>query len=212
VLLLRAAGIPARYAYGYNIEMEAGQSVNIFERDAYAYCQVFLDGSWQMLTELRKPEKSEDSDPFHNPGLIPIDIPVDLSEEEEPEITGEIKTFNWRAVIIPAAVIAALVLLVLLFRWLENRFRPTPLQRINYSYKALNKYYFIRTEIQQRMLKVRYSKAGPEEADAVLLEREAAVALTRLKVQKKYHKQVLLLLYVKCQKVWAVMQNIARAK
>ena len=49
-------------------------------------CQVFLDGSWQMLTELRKPEKSEDSDPFHNPGLIPIDIPVDLSEEEEPEM------------------------------------------------------------------------------------------------------------------------------
>jgi hypothetical protein len=47
VLLLRAAGIPARYAVGYAVaELEEGQWLFVRGRDAHAWTLVYLNGAW----------------------------------------------------------------------------------------------------------------------------------------------------------------------
>ena len=49
-LLLRAAGIPARYVTGYYFKTQAGQWVDVTEDDAHAWVEYYLDGyGWQVL-------------------------------------------------------------------------------------------------------------------------------------------------------------------
>ena len=49
-LLLRAAGIPARYVTGYYFRTLAGQWVDVSEDDAHAWVEYYLDGyGWQVL-------------------------------------------------------------------------------------------------------------------------------------------------------------------
>ena len=228
VLLLRAAGIPARYAYGYNINMRSGGSTvkdendiststanvvmdeirtaSVNEGDAYAFCQVFTDGSWQIISELRSPASS-DVPKEVDPQKIPVVIP-DEESDEEPDAPDIEAGFNWKAVAVPATVIAAIAAVVFLCRWLRKKFAPTVLQRINLSYKALKKYYFVRDDILSRMLKVRYSKAGPEEEDALMLERELSVAVTHFRRIKKFFTLARLKLFVRMQKTMAVISNI----
>ena len=49
VLLLRAAGIPARYAVGYSVDRldKEGQWTLVRGRDAHAWALVYLNGAWQ---------------------------------------------------------------------------------------------------------------------------------------------------------------------
>lgn len=46
-LLLRQAGIPARYAAGYAVQEKAGSGFVVRERHAHAWCLAYLDGAWQ---------------------------------------------------------------------------------------------------------------------------------------------------------------------
>ena len=46
VLLLRAAGIPTRYAVGYSITQRRGEAWIARSRDAHAWCRAYLDGRW----------------------------------------------------------------------------------------------------------------------------------------------------------------------
>jgi hypothetical protein len=47
VLLLRAAGIPARYAVGYSVQERRGAEWIVRERHAHAWCLAWLDGAWR---------------------------------------------------------------------------------------------------------------------------------------------------------------------
>jgi transglutaminase-like putative cysteine protease len=47
VLLLRAAGIPARYATGYALHERKGRYYVVRERHAHAWCTAFIDGAWR---------------------------------------------------------------------------------------------------------------------------------------------------------------------
>ncbi len=47
VLLLRQAGIPARYAVGYAVQEPAGNGFVIRQRHAHAWCLAHVDGVWQ---------------------------------------------------------------------------------------------------------------------------------------------------------------------
>jgi hypothetical protein len=47
VLLLRQAGIPARYAVGYTVQEKAGDGYVVRERHAHAWCMAHLNGTWQ---------------------------------------------------------------------------------------------------------------------------------------------------------------------
>lgn len=51
VLLLRAAGIPARYAKGYSLHEYSNLEKKFVVRDrhAHAWCQAYLDGAWRNL-------------------------------------------------------------------------------------------------------------------------------------------------------------------
>lgn len=46
VLLLRAAGIPTRYAVGYSVSQRRGEAWIARSRDAHAWCRAYLDGRW----------------------------------------------------------------------------------------------------------------------------------------------------------------------
>jgi len=49
-VLLRAAGIPARYVTGFIVQAEAGQSVTVLQKNAHAWTEVYIDGSgWVVL-------------------------------------------------------------------------------------------------------------------------------------------------------------------
>ena len=47
VLLLRAAGIPARYATGYAVEEKKGRYYVVRERHAHAWCLAWIGGTWR---------------------------------------------------------------------------------------------------------------------------------------------------------------------
>ncbi|MBO4818780.1 MAG: transglutaminase domain-containing protein [Firmicutes bacterium] len=209
VLLLRAAGIPARYSYGYNFELTPGDTVVISEGDAYAYCEVFLDGAWQIVTELREagpkpPEEEQEDQGTQTPDIpIPVD---DGSETLEPESSDE--TFPWKLVLTIATSALAVLAAVLILKRIAKQYAPTPLQRINGSYLALKKFYFVRKDIMDRMLKVRYSKEGPEEDDAKILERETEAAKAQFKYSKKVWINFRFRRYLRRLKRKAVIQNL----
>ena len=46
-LLLRKAGIPARYAVGYSVQEGRGKRFAVRERHAHAWCLAHIDGTWQ---------------------------------------------------------------------------------------------------------------------------------------------------------------------
>ena len=48
-LLLRQAGIPARYAVGYSVQEAAGKKHVVRERHGHAWCLVYLGGQWRDL-------------------------------------------------------------------------------------------------------------------------------------------------------------------
>jgi protein-glutamine gamma-glutamyltransferase len=47
VLLLRQAGIPARYAVGYSVQEGSGKRFVVRERHAHAWCLAYVDGVWR---------------------------------------------------------------------------------------------------------------------------------------------------------------------
>jgi len=86
-VLLRAAGIPARYVTGYLVDAEAGVSVNVRSKDAHAWVECYINGAgWIML----EPTASGGSSPVilesqqqESTGTVP---PETMGEENPSEI------------------------------------------------------------------------------------------------------------------------------
>lgn len=58
-VLLRAAGIPARYATGYLVQVEEGKTVEVLESDAHAWVEYWLPGFGWTVLEATPPADAE---------------------------------------------------------------------------------------------------------------------------------------------------------
>ena len=95
-LLLRAAGIPARYVTGYYLQTQAGQWTDVTEDDAHAWVEYYLNGyGWQVLdptpadlsanvpeTPTDEPEEKTQQDPQQT---TQPEEPSEPSEASQPE-------------------------------------------------------------------------------------------------------------------------------
>ena len=52
VFLYRAAGVPARYSFGYKVREYDDGSADVFRREAFAFCEIFADGIWTTPEEV----------------------------------------------------------------------------------------------------------------------------------------------------------------
>ncbi len=208
VLLLRTMGIPARYTYGYHFELSPGETMVISEGDAYAYCEVFIDGTWQIVTEMKKPaEDHHESEAENQQGQTPS-VPLPVPGNDEGEEAQQARDLIWTKLLVPLSLLLLILPIWLLGRKTVKKYRQTVLQRINSSYKALKKYYFVRKDIMACMLKVRYSKEGAEEDDAKLLEREAETARSHFRYRRKYWTLLKFSSYLRRQKTKALLYNL----
>ena len=200
VLLFRMLGIPARYCYGYLFDAPAGEKVTVTEGNAYAFCQVYLDGRWMIASEVKESDKQEESSPENEGPQIHIEIdPLEEARKERVRIVKKAASI---------AVPCALLLALLIF--LCRKFRPDTVQRIDMSYKALTSFYFIRDEIKSCMIKSRYSKEGPTEEDALLLENEVRKAKELYLYKKNLLRLSALSFYIFAQKIRAIASNMFR--
>lgn len=77
-VLLRAAGIPARYVTGYAIEMTAGKEVKVYQNEAHAWVEYWTpNDGWQIL----------DPTPSAEQGLLPEVTESDSEESMQEELT-----------------------------------------------------------------------------------------------------------------------------
>lgn len=107
VVLLRAAGIPARYVTGYVAAATSGSEVRVMEKDAHAWAEYFTpETGWTVLestpddsftepsepteptdTEPSEPTESTDTEPTE-PGSQPTEAPTEpATESSVPETT-----------------------------------------------------------------------------------------------------------------------------
>lgn len=88
-VLLRAAGIPARYVEGYMFQCTAGEEVTVTEKNAHAWAEYYSAGVWKVL-EATPADLSGDeetvSETESTRGTTPEDRPT---EEKEPEPTRD---------------------------------------------------------------------------------------------------------------------------
>ena len=201
VLLYRTAGIPARYCYGYAFEAPAGEETEVTEGNAYAFCQVYLDGRWMLAGEVREAEKSDEVPEGEQPE------PEGETQPQDPEAAK--RTALIRNILIAAVAVFALVMA---FALLYSRFGPDAEQKINIAYRTVCRFYFVRDEVKKCMIKVRYSKDGASDEDVALMEGE----VKRTKDLYVYKKNLIMLLavniFLACQKTAVMFGNMFAKK
>ena len=133
-LLLRAAGIPARYVTGYYLKTQAGQWVDASEDDAHAWVEYYLNGyGWQVLdptpadtsetapeeTQTQSPEEPEQTQSPEEPEQQPTESEPARTEQTTqenaqaaPAETQEQGKTGWILSLLWAVLAAALVLIV----------------------------------------------------------------------------------------------------
>ena len=86
-VLLRAAGIPARYVSGYMVKTQAGQTVNVRHKDAHAWVEYYIPGvGWMMLEATAS---GGDSPVTVEPQPVETTLPEEITQPEE---TTELQT------------------------------------------------------------------------------------------------------------------------
>ena len=85
VVLLRAAGIPARYVTGYMFQGVAGEEVTVTTMEAHAWVEFWTpDAGWQVLDPTPAAEEPEPPEETTEPGTEPEEIITEPSEDTEP--------------------------------------------------------------------------------------------------------------------------------
>lgn len=119
-VLLRGAGIPARYVEGYAADIVPGQTLEITDRDAHAWTEYYDGDTWQILDAtpaaseaVPLPAASEETRPATVPTAEPdvTELPLQtLPSVQTPQPEG--KTLRWAAKfvgILALAVLAAVL-------------------------------------------------------------------------------------------------------
>ncbi|OUN06857.1 hypothetical protein B5G43_07545 [Flavonifractor sp. An92] len=156
VLLLRAMGIPARYVSGYIADVTAGKEVNVPDRNAHSWVEIYLDGyGWYPveMTPGYTPQSAAGDDPTEptptptptasaapsaapTASAAPSAAPTSTPKPGTVDPTGSDPT-------LPLVLLAALVLCVLFLlrprltaRWRQRRLRTLPPDRAAvYAYR-----------------------------------------------------------------------------
>ncbi|MBR0130772.1 MAG: transglutaminase domain-containing protein [Firmicutes bacterium] len=77
VFFYRALGIPARYSFGYNVLEYNDSEAEVLRKDAYAFCEIFADGTWVLPEYVLLDESEEDT------WRIGQDIETEVNNTEE---------------------------------------------------------------------------------------------------------------------------------
>lgn len=138
-VLLRAAGIPARYVEGYMVRCNAGESVVVSNQDAHAWAEYYdiRSGVWRILEatpadwesstddktepnetqtepERTEPETSDIEDENTDPSTSPEDtpgIPNDLPGNQDGHGGVSVRSFKWLGTAFKGLLAVAIVLL-----------------------------------------------------------------------------------------------------
>lgn len=89
-VLLRAAGIPARYVTGYCLDVVSRQSTDVWERYAHAWVEYFLPGTgWTILDATKGSPEPEPlpTEPPETTAPPATSAPTEPSVETSPEVT-----------------------------------------------------------------------------------------------------------------------------
>lgn len=124
-LLLRQAGIPARYVTGYTADVKAGQTVSVPDENAHAWVEVYLDGyGWYPVevtpgfsgqTAASQPTPSPTPSARPTPSAEPTPSRAPNTPAPQPK-QEEHKGLRWDDLAPYVLTLAALVLAVLLLR------------------------------------------------------------------------------------------------
>ena len=129
VLLLRTAGIPARYVTGYAVDGPVDQWNRVTEDDAHAWVEYYTPGiGWRPLDptpaggQVQTPTEQDPSVTEQ----VPADPESDIKEPEqrqEPEMEPQAAVRNRKVSVAWLVVLPGLVLLVMVRRWAALRYR-----------------------------------------------------------------------------------------
>jgi len=152
-VLLRAAGIPARYVTGYMVEAKAGEPVTVRQRHAHAWVEYYVVGiGWQVMeptpadSEALAPEATEPTIPRET---LPHEVrPTQPQDATEPEETGvsnqggsdgpQKVTAPWVAAALKWGLSVLAVLACILGQWrLRLRLRRKRLRSENPNVRAI---------------------------------------------------------------------------
>lgn len=120
-VLLRAAGLPARYVTGYLVEARAGETVQVPESSAHAWVECYIGGvGWVALEptpaaqttvpiQPQQPSGPEQTEPAPSQQETQIK-PAPTEGTKQPPIRQETPAvqLDWRWLLLPAAVLAVL--------------------------------------------------------------------------------------------------------
>lgn len=138
-VLLRAAGIPARYVTGYKAETVSGETVTVSALDAHAWAEYYDSdmGSWRIL-EATPPDYT--SAPAAPTEPVGEEAPAILPEETEPitEVIPQLTAVERRtAAVIGTAFAGGVILLLILRRWLRHLLRIVRRRKASVNPRAL---------------------------------------------------------------------------
>lgn len=88
VVMLRAAGIPARYVTGYLVDAEAGRTVNVTMKEAHAWVEAYIGGIGWMVMEptpgaagnIPEPDPTVGTEPVPTESAVPGTDPAKPTE------------------------------------------------------------------------------------------------------------------------------------
>ena len=87
VVLLRAAGIPARYVTGYMFQGKAGETVTVTTMEAHAWVEYWTtDSGWQILESTPAAEEPEPPEETTEPGTEPEETTTEPPATTEPPV------------------------------------------------------------------------------------------------------------------------------
>ncbi|MBQ6367227.1 MAG: transglutaminase domain-containing protein [Erysipelotrichaceae bacterium] len=170
-LLLRTCDIPARYVTGYAGSFKAGQINDVGSRQAHNWVEIYTREGWKMMEASLGDNLSGD---LEIPEIVQTgsyDIP------QRPTLSGYA---------LPLGIGAAVILLLAVF-WKKiavffEKLQPTLLQKINASYLLLKRHHFVNEEVNERMMRIRYSadKETREDLEVLNQRKEQLRRLYRL--------------------------------
>lgn len=206
-MLLRTAGIPARYVTGYSVTGNGTEWVTVTEDDAHAWVEYYVNGmGWLPLdptpasddtqpapgTEPEQPQQQLDPIPNHTPEPEPETPKPEEPQEPEMPVQKEEKHTDsglWWLMLIPAFGMA-----VLLRRWLIVRGRNRRCSRGRPNRQALGLWRWLwalgkqcgappEEELFRLAEKARFSQHTLTEEELGLLRQAVELRITQLKQQ-----------------------------
>lgn len=188
-VLLRGAGIPARYVTGYMVQTQAGVPTQVYGKDAHAWAECFIEGVGWVPVEA-------------TPGAAITQAPQELTPQKT-ELPVESVLYVSAAVFVITAVGFVLQWLIRVYLLYRKRKTGNTRQRLLACYGQLERLLELAQQQPEEVLtdlaqRAKYSPHPVEEAQTQQMEQALKKAKKLLKQQplmKKLHHRFILGLY-----------------